>query len=188
MNWSDIKDVVGKIAPVLGTALGGPAGAAVGGLISSALGVENSPDRVAAAMQSDPEATAKLVQLQNAHIESLRRMALEAETSRLAEINKTMRAEAAASDPYVRRWRPTFGYVAAGTWAIQIAGTAYAMVIHPQNAAHIIEAVTSMTPMWGIALAVLGINIHKRSQDKQVSAGQQPIGILQAVLGKRNAD
>jgi len=42
--------------------------------------------------------------------------------------------------------------------------------------------VTALTPMWGIALAVLGVNVHKRSQDKQVAAGQAPSGILNAIM------
>ena len=38
MEWKDVANVVGKAAPILGTLLGGPAGAAVGALVASALG------------------------------------------------------------------------------------------------------------------------------------------------------
>ncbi|PTY38561.1 hypothetical protein BGP77_11480 [Saccharospirillum sp. MSK14-1] len=178
MNWSFLKKTVGKVAPVAGSLLGGPAGGAVGGLIASALGVEATPDAVANAIESDPDAVLKLRQVETNHAEQMQRLQLEAETARLSQVNQTMRAEAAASDPFVRRWRPMFGYAVALTWVVQASAIAYAMVAAPNNAANIINAVTALTPMWGIALAVLGINVSKRSQDKQVAAGQQPSSIL----------
>jgi hypothetical protein len=60
MQWSDIKDVVGKFAPLVGTAVGGPAGAAIGAMVSNALGVDNTPSAVAQALKTDPEAAIKL--------------------------------------------------------------------------------------------------------------------------------
>ena len=60
MKWSDIKETVGKFAPLVGTAIGGPAGAAIGSMVSNALGVDNTPDAVAEAIRSDPDAAVKL--------------------------------------------------------------------------------------------------------------------------------
>lgn len=60
MKWSDIKGVVGNIAPLLGTAIGGPAGGAIGTMVSTALGVDNTPDAVAQALKTDPDAAVKL--------------------------------------------------------------------------------------------------------------------------------
>src|SRR3954468_16575067 len=65
MQWSDIANIVGKAAPILGTVLGGPAGAAVGGLVAAALGVESTPDAIAKAVAADPEAALKLAQLES---------------------------------------------------------------------------------------------------------------------------
>jgi len=188
--WSDIAETVGEAAPVVGSLLGGPAGGAVGRMVAGVLGVDAQPDSVASALRDDPEALVKLKRLEAEHARELRRMHLEAETARLGEVNATMRAEAAAQDPYVRRWRPTFGYLCSATWAVQAGGLVYAIVATPQYAAELIEAVTALTPMWGIALAVLGINVHKRSQDKQVAAGQAPGsmsrggGLLGALAGR----
>ena len=42
MDWKDIAGTVGKAAPLLGTLLGGRAGAAVGSIIASALGTGGS--------------------------------------------------------------------------------------------------------------------------------------------------
>ena len=64
MNWSDIKDVVGKFAPLVGTAIGGPAGATIGTMVSSALGVDNTPSAVSAALSNNPEAAIKLRQFE----------------------------------------------------------------------------------------------------------------------------
>jgi hypothetical protein len=180
MNWSSLKTSVGEFAPIAGSLLGGPAGGAIGGLIASALGVKDTPDAIATALANDPKAALKLRHLETKHIEQMRRLQLESETARLTEVNKTMRAEAAADDPFVRRWRPTFGYAVALTWVVQAIAIAYAMIAAPTNASNIINAVTALTPMWGIALAVLGVNVAKRSQDKQVLAGQQPLGLLNA--------
>lgn len=67
MNWKNISKIVGKAAPLLGTALGGPAGAAIGSMVANALGVENTPDAVAEAVKNNPEAVLKLkeFELQN---------------------------------------------------------------------------------------------------------------------------
>jgi len=177
-SWDSIKDTVARAAPLLGSALG-PAGGAVGTLIATALGVDDNPDAVARAIKADPQALVKLKELEREHERELKRMVLEAETARLTEINKTMRAEAAANDGFVRRWRPTFGYMVALTWLIQSVAIAWAMVGSPENAAALINAVTALTPMWGIALSILGINISSRSRDKRVNAGQDGRGLLE---------
>jgi hypothetical protein len=116
MKWTDIAGVVGKVAPLLGAALGGPAGGAVGAMISAALGTENTPDAVAEAVKTNPEAAVKLAEVQ-ANLEIAR---LQAETAQVSETQQTARAEQQSGDEYVRRTRPslarksayvTFGYV-----------------------------------------------------------------------------
>lgn len=177
-SWDGVKEVIGKAAPLLGSALG-PGGAAAGALVAGLFGVENTPDAIGQAIQADPQALVKLKQLEEENKHELRKMVIEAETARLAEINKTMRAEATAQDGYVRRWRPTFGYMVAITWFIQSVAIAWAMVAKPENAADLINAVTALTPMWGIALSILGINITSRSRDKRVQSGQDGRGFLE---------
>lgn len=72
MNWNDIKDQVGKFAPLLGGALGGPGGAAIGALVAKGLGVENNPVAVMDAIKSDPNAAIKLQQIQNENEQHIR--------------------------------------------------------------------------------------------------------------------
>lgn len=182
MNWKDIAGKVTDFAPAIGSALGGPAGGAAGTVLASVFGTEDSPDAVSKAIQQDPEAAAKLKQAELDHAAEMRRMVIEAETNRLTQVNRTIRSEAAADDAYVRRWRPTFGYLAAVTWALQSGGLVYAIIAEPSAAPKIIEAVGSLSMMWSVALGVLGVSVHQRSKDKQVKAGQQPKGMIQGAI------
>jgi hypothetical protein len=97
-TWSDIAGIVGKAAPVIGGLLGGPAGAAVGGLISSALGTENSPDAVSAALAGNPDAIVKVQELQTNAKVQLQQLAVTAEQNRLSAATAQYAAEAADRD------------------------------------------------------------------------------------------
>ena len=80
-------------------------------------------------------------------------------------------AEGAADDAYVRRMRPTFGYVMALTWLAQMGAIAWVIVADPIQANLIITAMTSLGTIWSVGLSVLGIYVYKRSEDKRVAAG-----------------
>lgn len=192
-SWPDVGNLVTKAAPAVGSLLGGPAGGAVGALVASALGSDATPDAVADAIQADPEALTKLRKMEMAHQEELLRMQLEAETTRLTQVNKTARAEAASDDPYVRRWRPTFGYAVALAWIVQAIGIIvaclYAVYATPEQAGDMISAVghmvSALSMQWSVALAVLGVNAAKESHDKQVAAGQPPDGGILGAVAQR---
>lgn len=98
MNWSDIGNIVGKAAPVVGTLLGGPAGGMVGGLIANALNVAPDPDSVNAALVRDPDALLKVQELQiNAKVQ-LEQLTVTAENNRLQAAGAQFAAEAADRD------------------------------------------------------------------------------------------
>lgn len=185
MQWRDIGRLVAQSAPLVGSLLGGPAGGAVGALVARALGTDPAPAAVAQALDSDPAALERVRALELSHKRELERMHLEAETARLTQINQTMRLEAGSQDAYVRRWRPTFGYLVAIAWLVQSAAIAWMFAMQPSAAGTVAQAVTALTPMWGVALAVLGINVTSRSRDKQVAAGQTPPPGLLGVLAER---
>ncbi len=186
-GWDKIKSVVAKAAPLLGTVLGGPAGGAAGALVAQALGVEPTPDAVEQALQSDPQAAVRLRELEMQHEADLRRMVLEAETARLAEINATMRAEAASNDAYVRRWRPTWGYMTAAAWTLEACAISWVIVASPEQAGSIAQLVGALTPQWAVALGVLGVSVVQRSRDKQTSRGMHPAGgLLSRLVGGGN--
>ena len=86
MTWKDIGDFVKKGAPLLGTALAGPAGGAVGGLVASLFGGEaDDPDKVMSLIQSDPDALTKLKELEMKHRERLEELSIEAARVQLEE-------------------------------------------------------------------------------------------------------
>lgn len=95
VDWTDVAETVGKVAPAAGGALGGPAGAAVGGLIARMLGVDETPEAVRDALRQDPEAALKL-----------REVEARIETSLIQGRTQVVTAEAQGESWLQRNWRP----------------------------------------------------------------------------------
>ena len=93
-----------------------------------------------------------------------------------------MRTEALSDDPFVRRWRPFFGYVVAVSWGCLMFAAGYVIVDDPAKAPSVLSAIGALTGMWGIALAVLGVSVYQRSKDKQASAGMAGPGLFGSAL------
>lgn len=192
MRWEKVKTAISSAAPLIGGLFGGPAGNVTGALVAKALEVEPTPASIEKALIEDTSALDRIKNLEIEHEQSLSKMLIEAETTRLQDTNKTFRAELASNDPYVRRWRPTFGYIVAVTWALQtgviVVAVVTATTISPSNGATILNGLSTLmnnlTWMWGIALAVLGVNVASRSKDKQVAAGQNPVGMLSTLASR----
>lgn len=139
----------------------------------------------------------------NRHVERMAEIDADETKAVLAEVNATIRAESQSEDAYTRRWRPTWGYVTAFTWALQtvaivacLLGAVWATI---QGKADVVTALLTgaaslagaLAVQWSVALAVLGVAVAKRSEDKAVAAGNQPApGILGAlatrIAGVRN--
>jgi hypothetical protein len=75
MNWKDLQNVIGKAAPLVGMALGGPIGGGVGKMLASVLGVEETPEAVSQAIKNDPEALVKLRKFEMENEQQIREMA-----------------------------------------------------------------------------------------------------------------
>lgn len=122
LSWGDVGRAVGGIAPILGTALGGPAGAVVGSMIASALGTSATPDAVNTAMAADPTNAAKILQVQNEHEENLRKMNLDYESTLVQAQAGNIQAEAKSDSWLAANWRPilmlTFTFIVAMNYAI----------------------------------------------------------------------
>jgi hypothetical protein len=103
----------------------------------------------------------------NRHAEKMAEMKAREYESILAEVNETIRAEASSNDPYVRRMRPTFGYLMAITWAAQMLALAYIVVFDTEKAAEVLTGMESLTAIWAVGLSVLGIYVYKRSEEKK---------------------
>lgn len=143
---------------------------AVGGALSgldhpAAKAAADALGEVGAALRAEsvpPEQVAEA----HRHLERMTELdSAEARTA-LAQVNASLRTEARSEDWYVRRWRPTFGYAVAATWTATMAAVSWAIVAEPREAPTIIAALVNTSPIWGIALGVLGVSVVKRSQDK----------------------
>lgn len=183
MDWKDLAADVSKFAPAIGGALGGPAGGAVGTVLASVFGAENDAQAVSEAIQADPQAAAKLKAAEMDHAAQMRRMVLEAETSRLAEVNKTYRREVSSEDGYVRRARPTFLYVVAFSIAVEVL-IAVLVVVMGESLADLATLYQALSIPQGIAAGMCGVYLKKRSDDKAVASGQQPKGLLDGLMPK----
>lgn len=111
------------------------------------------------------------------------------ETKRLQSVNETIRAEAASSDPYVRRMRPTMGYALIFSWTMTMAAVVFVIVSDPGAASAVIVALADLSIMWSVALSVLGLYVYKRSEDKKPAPGAgigtgTGLGLLGRIAGK----
>lgn len=104
----------------------------------------------------------------NRHAESMAEMKMQEYETSLHEVNESLRSEITSEDKYVRRMRPTFGYLMAFTWAAQMFGLAYVIVFQTERAAYILEGMAALSTIWAVGLSVLGIYVYKRSEDKKI--------------------
>jgi len=178
--FDKLKDIVGKAAPMLGMALGGPLGKTAGSMVASVLGTENDEDQMLAALQNNPEAMAKLKQIEAENERELRKMNLEAASKDLAQQHQTIRAELASDNWYKSGWRPTIGWVLALSLAAIMGGLAYSIFVQPGKAAEIMSAASGVLMFMA---GLLGYNAKKRSDDKAMAAGFQPRTIGDAIGG-----
>jgi hypothetical protein len=174
MNWSDVAKSIASYAPMVSTVLaatgvGAPVAAAIsaaGALVSGALGVPNTPDDVAQALVTNPDAAVKLRQIEADHGEHLAAIAAQTEASELAaattsvqSVNTTMQVE---DKTRAFSWRDLWGYVSGIAFAFVVGLIGYivtdAIVTnHPELLSSIPATVGSFTTLFGIAATVLGV-------------------------------
>ena len=178
LEWKDIADVVGKAAPMLGALIGGPGGIAVGALISSALGVGNTPSEVSQALLTNPDAAIKLKEIESKRQVDLQTILMQAEGNRLSAdtaaiqaVNATMQAEAKSEHWLQWSWRPLNGYALAIGSLSTVFAVLYlsyiAVVMKDANALITIPTiVTSITMALGVPGAVCGVTAWFRGKEK----------------------
>jgi len=123
-------------------------------------------DRVGGAVEGGeiaPEAVADA----NRHIEAMAELESGDYRTTIREVNRTIRAEVGSDDAYVRRMRPTFGYIMALTWAAQMGAIAWSIVTDPEGASRVIADMANLSVIWTVGLSVLGIYVYKRSEEKR---------------------
>jgi hypothetical protein len=105
----------------------------------------------------------------NRHAETIAEMKIRENQTAFEQINESLRAEVGSSDAYVRRMRPTFGYLMAFTWAAQMFGLAYVVIFETDKAAAVLESMEALSAIWAVGLSVLGIYVYKRSEEKRAT-------------------
>lgn len=150
--------------PVLVAILGGVLGTIDNPAAKTASKALEKVDEALRSGQITPEQLAEA----NRHTEKMAQMEIENENTHLEQINQSLRAEISSEDPYVRRMRPTFGYLMAITWGAQMLGIAYVIIFDTDKAGAVMAAMGNLSAIWAVGLSVLGIYVYKRSADKQV--------------------
>ena len=159
--WDSIKDTVGSVAPIAGSLLGGPAGGAVGSMLASALGVDNTPDAVANAIKTDPQAAIKIRQIE-----------AQLEQTRLEVRGQAVQAEATGESWLQRNWRPL-----TMIWFSFLVG-AYWFGYTPENLSE--EAVLSLLGLIKLGLGGYVIGRSAEKITKEISGS----GLLGKILSK----
>ena len=159
MDWKDIAGVVGKFAPLLGTLVGGPAGAAIGSLIASAIGTENTPSAVSQALQVSPDAAVKLAQIEadervklQGLITDQAKADIAAQAQASSDVNKSIQTEAASEHWPTYGWRPAIGFAVALAVVLSVF-----TVFAAYGAAIIYGKSEGLAQLPGILAAVAGI-------------------------------
>ncbi|CBV42532.1 hypothetical protein [Halomonas elongata] len=164
MNWSDVAETVGEAAPMVGSALYGRAGGAVGSMVAEVLGVETTPEAVNQVMNDDPEAAAKIKKVE-AELEQAR---IEARTKRLGQVNQTMRAEVDSDSTLKGGWRGFTGWM----FGLSLGGVMASIIFEMfAGTTDRIELLRQAVMMFGVFGAVLGIDINRVGKERLAAKG-----------------
>lgn len=114
----------------------------------------------------------------NRHAEAMAQLQSEEHKIAYQQVNESLRAEIHSEDAYVRRMRPTFGYMMAISWAAQMLGLAYMMVFRTDQLQVILASLDSLIVIWAMGLSVLGVYVYKRSEEKKSALKGRSLAIL----------
>lgn len=166
MEWAALgKKVFGAGLPLLGTTLGGPAGAAVGATVAAALGVSGGPEEIAAAVKADPAAAAELRRIEAGLEADLARVAL----GQVQAVNETIRAEVAGEHWPSYSWRPWVG----AWWPVTVVCVYVVLPLCRRPVPEIPETI------WVGWAAILGVAAWYRGRTQLTRTGcEEPPGLL----------
>jgi len=192
MDWGNVANLVKSAAPLVGTVLGGPVGAAAGviGGIASLFGTEPEPDKIEAAIKADPEALVKLKQFEIQNQTDLQKLAIQCSTQITLEVNKTMQTESKSDKWWVSGWRPFWGFISGIAFlalVVFVCILAYDIIKSKDFTAlnSLPMLVGAFSTLFATPMAILGVASWHRGKEKRVKAGEvnQP-GLLQRFTGK----
>lgn len=109
MDWAALGgQIIGLGAPLIGGALGGPAGAIAGKILADVLGVDATPEAVNTALANDPSTHAKLAEA-DAEWAKVAQEVAKAGAQQTTAVNESMRAEIASGTSWTH-WRNLQAY------------------------------------------------------------------------------
>ena len=190
MDWKNLGSLVASIGlPLLGAALGGPGGLAIGQALASHLGTPNAaPENVLALLTSDANQIARAREFELTNQTQLLKIATDAEIARrqadsadIAAVNTTMTAEATASATenwWQKGWRPLNGYVVGLTSGFAVVFVCYlcylGVIAHDAAALGAIPAVAvAITGILAVPGAAVGITAWHRGVGQVEQIKQQ---------------
>jgi len=184
MNWSDLAErVVGLGAPVLGGALGGPAGAVAGRMLAELFGVAPTPEAVGTAIESDPTAAARMVC--DAETEWAKAQA-QIGAAQVAEVGRTQRQEAQSNDLLQRWWRPVYALelslLECPAFTVTLVHALWTG--HEAGIDGFVRLSGLLMAYFGARFGVLGVYVTGRTREKQACVTGQPIPGLAADLAR----
>jgi hypothetical protein len=179
MNIATLGQTIAKAAPLLGGALAGPGGAAIGAVIATAFGgtLADTPDLIQR-IEADPEASVKLLAIQSRHEIALQRIqvqlaeqqchhaeakaAKEGEDRANARHRDIMLAESGHPE-----WTPA---ILAYFLTLGVFAALYYLFLYPvprENKELIVGIISALTTVWVGAMAYYhGSSIGSRAKDK----------------------
>ena len=200
MDWKQVGQMIGPMAPTIGSLIGGfiplPGGSAIGQMagqmLANALGVDNTPEAVGAAIQQ-PGAQDKIAaveaeaQAKWPALADIAKAQFAANAAESDSINATMRAELAQGMPWYH-WRNLYGYsvgieATATSWVIL-----YSLVLNPSIFKNVSDSLPFFLSWYGMRFGLLGY-IHNQTTNEKIAAvtGEAPSvvkNIAKAIRGK----
>lgn len=162
----NLKAILSKLAPTLGTLIGGPLGGAVVSILAETFGVQDDPDIVTAALQSsDPE----VIKANLSRAEA----AFRAEAEKAVTVGKQIDAhvELVRMDQdrgwFYTGWRPLSGWVA----MIYSGATCGLVVMEGLNGSYgFLAQAPSVLMIGGPIMALAGVYAWQKSEETKVKA------------------
>ncbi len=182
MSKVDWKAIVKGISPILGTALGGPAGGAALAAISNAvLGKRDGTEaEVAAAVAGgNPDTYLQLRRAEHDFLVKMKEQDVKLEeiySGDVVQVNQTMREEAKSEHWLQYAWRPIWGLVSAAAFFVVCCFVGYLSYLavsgkDPAAINMIPGLVSSFALLFGIPGAILGVASWHRGMMKREKNG-----------------
>jgi hypothetical protein len=197
MDWKDVAKTAGSLGlKILGGALGGPAGSAIGSQVARSLGLsaDAPPDQVQVALAAASPAT--LVELKQIEAD-ITRANLEAGVSHhqidagtILSVNETMRVETAQGHPWAGAWRPFWGFCSAVAFFVAVLGilflAAYAIKTRDEKLLTTVpDLITALAMLFSVPGAILGVASWHRGQKQRIEAGEEKTPLFTGLLGRK---